>query len=751
MHRSHRVLLLLGTGLVTCLCLTPTSLRAQLASLTTPSKGSKSAPLAKDQPVAFNADHVEYDREHNQVVATGNVQAWQNDYVLRADKVVFDRATNVVSASGNVALVQPDGQTLFSDYAELTSGMRDGVMRGLSATLAENAKLVANGARRTDGELNELSKAIYSTCNLCADDPSAAPLWQLRAGSLLQDHENQRIEYRDVWLDLYGVPAFYMPWFSHADPSVKRESGFMVPSIGKSKHLGAFGSIPYYLVLDPQSDVMITPTFASKTLPNLDLNYRRRFNNGTLSVNLSVGYNQGTSYDSYLGRTSPGFQGALFAKGQFSYDEEWRYGFDVERASSRDYLRDYRLGVPSDVLTSQLYVEGFGEGSYARMDTRAYQGLTDSISQSYLPYVLPYYQYHYTGEPDALGGRLSVGANAFNVYREIGTRTQRVAATAEYVRPFSGDMGEQYNVTVHIDAAAYNATMLNEQPNFSSSSSSGLVRAQPQVALNYRWPFMRSDDTTGTQVIEPIAQVIFAPNVGNHRNGLVPNEDSMDLEFSDANLFAFNRYPGIDRFEGGTRVNYALHASWDMNGKTLDGLIGESYQFHKDDTFPVGSGLDSNASDIVARVTFTPVNWLDMTYRTRLDHTTFGTHMADGVVSFGVPLFRITTGYTYENVSPYYLYDQPAVPSQYYTPRNEVTVGASSQFRNYKVSGYARKDIKNDQLVAMGASGSYEDECFILSANLYRRYTSIDGDHGDTTILFQITFKTVGQVGTHAF
>ena len=46
---------------------------------------------------------------------------------------------------------------------------------------------------------------------------------------------------------------------------------------------------------------------------------------------------------------------------------------------------------------------------------------------------------------------------------------------------------------------------------------------------------------------------------------------------------------------------------------------------------------------------------------------------------------------------------------------------------------------------------TYEDECFILDANVARRYTSLNGDTGATLVLFQITFKTVGQFGFHAF
>ncbi len=53
-------------------------------------------------------------------------------------------------------------------------------------------------------------------------------------------------------------------------------------------------------------------------------------------------------------------------------------------------------------------------------------------------------------------------------------------------------------------------------------------------------------------------------------------------------------------------------------------------------------------------------------------------------------------------------------------------------------------------MVSVAVSGKYEDECFAFSTTFYRRYTSLDGDDGASTILFQITLKTVGTFGYHA-
>jgi LPS-assembly protein len=314
--RAHARVLLLA--MLIAFALTQAA-RAQLSEL---ANTSSHQPASRDQPVTFTADSVEYDRENSLVIAQGHVEAWQSDNVLRADRITFDRNTGVAAAKGNVALLEPDGQVLFADYAELTQDMKNGVLRDMRAIMAENGRLAANGARRTEGQINELSRVVYSTCDLCAKDPTRPPLWQIRALSAVQDLEHKKIEYQDAVLEMYGFPIGYMPYFWHVDPSVKRGSGLLIPSLGGSSHLGAFFAQPYYWVIDDQSDATFTPMITTRDGPQLNAEYRRRFNNGSLLLDGSVGYLD----------NSP--QATIYANGQFSLNDTWRWGFNIARASS---------------------------------------------------------------------------------------------------------------------------------------------------------------------------------------------------------------------------------------------------------------------------------------------------------------------------------------------------------------------------------------------------------------------------------
>ena len=232
---------------------------AQLSALTGRPSGP---PINQNEPVTFSADQVDYDKDKALVTATGHVEAWQNGHVMRADKITFDRNTGVAAATGHVVLLEPNGEVLFADYAEMQNNMNDGILKDMRAVLQQNARIAANGAQRTAGAINELSKVVYTTCNLCKQDPTRPPLWQIRASSAVQDLEHKKIEFQDATLQMFGIPVAYFPYFWTADPSVKRESGILPPLV----LMAIFSPFLPVKVIEPPS----LPCCSTVTLPSFE-------------------------------------------------------------------------------------------------------------------------------------------------------------------------------------------------------------------------------------------------------------------------------------------------------------------------------------------------------------------------------------------------------------------------------------------------------------------------------------------------
>lgn len=740
-------LLLLGAGQAAAqsVVLPPITTPADIAPVLPgqPARPAAAAPAAppEDQPVTFTAQEVEYDQNRALVVARGRVEAWQGGRILRADEFTYDRNTGVATARGNVQLIESDGQVVFADSVVLENQFRDGVLEGLRGLLVQNGRVAAAGARRTDGNFLDLSRVVYSACDPCRDDPLAPPLWQLRARTATLDQAARQARYRDAVVEFAGVPVLWTPYLQHPTGSAPRQSGFLSPTFGITSFLGAFVVTPYYWAIDESQELILRPQIATREAPNLGLEYRRRFNFGEIEAEGSLGYLSGDD------DTSRGFAGHIFSRGRFHLDETWRAGFDLNRATSEDYLRIYRYGARR-LLTSSVFTEGFwGPDAYARVDSSIFQGLRETDDNGRIPIVLPNVYFDWRAPRDALGGTFTFDTWNFATFRDRGTDTQRAAVRLAYSLPMADRLGGLWTLRAVSDLAAYGYSDLSGAPNFSTTGNDGgTARGNIRAALDWRMPFIRSAGDYGHQVIEPRIQVVGGPVTG--RQADVPNEDSIDLEFTDANLFSLNRFGGRDRQEGGTRIDYALRGAWYFpNGGLAEGLAGASYRTQREGgPFYAGSGLETRASDYVARARLMPTSWLEFMGRGRFAQE-------DGDMRF---LDLSSTVYldTGTSLTAGYLLT-PAVP--YLNPvrqREEVAAGITQRIGNWRFSAYGRFDINADRPVAVTAAAGYEDECFLFEARFLRRFAedpATGADYPSNTILmFRIGLKTIGDFGFRA-
>ena len=67
--------------------------------------------------------------------------------------------------------------------------------------------------------------------------------------------------YKNAWLEIYDQKVLYFPKFFHPDPTVKRQSGFLIPSFASSKSLGSYLNIPYYKVISGNKDLTFKPRY----------------------------------------------------------------------------------------------------------------------------------------------------------------------------------------------------------------------------------------------------------------------------------------------------------------------------------------------------------------------------------------------------------------------------------------------------------------------------------------------------------
>ena len=450
----------------------------------------------------------------------------------------------------------------------------------------------------------------------------------------------------------------YTPYLSEPDPSVKRASGFLTPSVGNSNTNGFHVATPYYWVLGPDNDLTLTPWFTTRAGELLAGEYRQRFSNAMLDAIGSVNYsNVGSGSDTDTGSQ---WRGHINATGIWDIDDTYRAGFALQRVSDQTYLLRFGFGTPLlNAMISHAYLEGFEPNAMTDVDAYMFQPMQPGLGNSTQPIVLPVINRTWQSEPDGLGGVWKVNANLLDIVREVGTQTRRISLGTEWDKTFRDGIGGEYKFIASARGDGYSISNLSNLSNPDLPTSFFSVngapptqhipydylegRAFPQVGMTWDYPLARRSETT-TAIIEPIVGVYAGPSSGNNRQ--IPDEDSLNFEFQDSDLFRPDRLAGYDLLDTGQRVDYGLKTGlYDKDGGNYHILIGQSLRAESNTFLPPASGAEQRLSDVVGRVVLSPVSYLDLIYRFRLDKSNLTNKTQEVGVSMGPPSLRIGLNY----------------------------------------------------------------------------------------------------------
>lgn len=690
--------------------------------------GALPASAQEASPVLLSAENLRYEQESGAVIATGNVEVTAGARILLADRVRYDANTDVVSAEGNVSVLEADGSVFFAERIELSDQLKNGFIRGFRALLSDDSRMAANTARRIDGNRTVMRRAVYSPCRVRGQGSTQPPLWSVRASQVVHDQAAQDISYRNARLEFVGVPVAYTPYFSHPDPTIDRKSGFLVPTYGRSSQIGTTLEVPYFFDLAPDRDVTLLPLLTSKEGPVLGGEYRQRTRSGRFQLNGSVTRPDRRDQDN----TKTGnkqWRSNIQANGNFDIDETWRWGFTGARSSDDTYLRRYNFD-SSDTLNSNLFVEGFSGRSYASANAWAFQGLRVGDDPGEAPLILPMLDYKFISNPDLFGGTFRFDTNVLSLSRNDGRDSRRLSLRADWQTPRVGSLGDIWRFSADVRADGYWVT--DAEPNARDGFTGRFV---PQITVDWRWPLVRPE-AGSRQVLEPLAAFIVSPYGGNPND--IPNEDSQNFEFDDTNIFSSNRFPGLDRIEGGPRLNYGLrYGLYGNGGGSLTALIGQTLRVRADDTFAPRTGLENERSDFVGRIDVSPSNFVSFYNRFRLDRETLSLRRNEITTAIGTSNYGIDITY---------LSLERELTADELTDREEINLSAQARLSRYwRATAQTRQDLGSDGgTLSSGIALLFGNECLNASVNFDRDFTRDRDVQPSTSFTVRIRLKHLG-------
>lgn len=688
--------------------------------------GRSEAP--DDAPAVIEAGAIDYDSRQEIVTATGGVSIVQGERALSAREIQYFVREDRVVAIGDVTLLEPGGEVVTADRAELSDGLKRAVADRLGLRLADGSLLVGREVNRVAGAKTVLRDGVFSPCEACAEHPERPRLWRLRARKVEHDEVARDINYEDVTLEIAGAPVAYLPYFSHPDPTVERRSGVLAPTLFFGGEFEAVAQTPYYWSLGPDEDLTFKPYFTIKSAPVAAFDYRRLYESGRIDFDASLGMLDRT--DLAGDKAADKVRGHAFLGGEFALDDTWRLKFDGRVASDDSYLETFSIE-DDDVLRSQLAVEGFWRESYVRVGAFAAQDLREFADQNDTPIALPEATARLVGAPTPYGYAFA-DLDARALERESGTDSQSASAKLGWRAPIITDGGQRFDLEASLRGDAYN---IRNGQAVGAGGADNVYRADPRAVVGWRFPVVQRN-SWGSLILEPRVQAVAA--LDDVDNDDVPNEDSRAVEFDESNFFEPDRFPGRDLIDDGQRVDYGLTATTALfNGGVFSGFVGQSYAFTPG-AFYAASGMNGRASDIVTAVNLAPAPWLDFAWRTRLDRSELDVRRNEVSIGAGTERARVSVAYVEIDSEA----QGPEISQPAHQARLSAAIGLTEHWR---IRGAHHRDIADNKSLLWSAGLTYRDECISVDLGYVRDFVSqADGGGSEDKVLLKINFKHLG-------
>ena len=739
---------------------------------TPPPPAPRPPPEADDalgpQGFYLEANSLTRDDKNNTWIARGQIEARYHGHVLRGDEVIYNVGTGAVTVNGHGQIIAADGTAEFGDHVVLDDKMRAGFARGFAAHEAQNVTIAADVAVRRSELVNDLRRAIYTPCNVCAENGNPKePTWSIQASHMVEDRKRHLITYRNAVIRVMGVPVFYAPVFWHPDPDSPPTSGLLAPKISISGKRGLSYEQPYLQIVSPSTQLFVSPQINTKVNPFLNLEWRERFYSG--EVDIRAGYTYDQDFDGH-GRkfgdsTSRSF---ILADGAFDLTPNWSWGFSAERTSdpllfekySTPNVYDERGIFSADTgrLLSQLYSTRQDTDSYFSIGLMSFQGLrqlpnpsnpktTITENNSVFPFVAPLIEGRWDPQFDVAGGQLHFVGSAVVLGRNQspfatingapipGPDSRRASGDFDWTRTFTLDNGMRLEPFADVRGDVYNladtATTVGTTTTLDHSDKT-LLRGVPTVGLDFSWPFIRQNGGS-TIILEPIAQLAISPNI--KLNPEIPNEDSAVFQYDETSLFDANKFPGYDLFDSGQRLNVGGRATFQWGGAlSAHLLVGQTFRAAPTTIFPAETGLNKTASDWVLSADVTPIAGVSVSAHALVDD------------AGRVPLADVGANFAFSGVNGFIRYQNDST-----NPGIEFSdiEGAAEVFltKHWGVGLSGVRDLQANAWRLRDISLIYKDECIRVQV-IYQHQDTIEGQLGASdTVLLRLTLATLGAEG----
>ena len=589
-------------------------------------------------------------------------------------------------------------------------------------------------------------RQTYTSCaidkGLSASILEKCPDWSVTSSKTTHDKNKKMLYHKNVLVNIRNVPVFYTPYFSHPDPSVKRKSGFLPPSIKNFTDLGRSFKTPYFLEIGNSKDFTFTPVYYTEENSIFLGEYRQKNKYSELYVDTSYsqGYkklNKKSDDGSSIART-PGSRNHFFFNFLGSYDDLIFASNDLEmniqKISQKNYLKVHQINTPNikqdiSALQNDIILRSYEDSKQLTLEAYVYENLNEEKHNKKYQYTLPSVTFNNFFRRFDQSINLSNDFSAKNLGENINQTHQinKISTSSDLKKTKSiQGMGSVFKTSIK-NINIYNDNVENAKENLNND-------VYLTLAMENNYPLVKYNDKT-EQSISPI---IFS----KYTTGSMENAADQNKILNYQDILSMDRTNSSTNIETGASVGYG--AEYNINKKNLKNEVyldagfsmGQILKKSRLKEMPKSSSLQEKKSDYVGNASFKVSSekfsggQFDIDYNYILNKN-FNTFLKNEIIT--------TLSNNNNNLSLSY-YEESKIGSKHY-----VETKYQREFKdNLSFSMGLRKNLQEDFTERNFIETNYESDCLKIGLTLSKIFYQDEELKPSNNLTFSIVLKPFG-------
>ena len=446
-----------------------------------------------------------------------------------------------------------------------------------------------------------LKKGIYTNCK---KRDGCSP-WSIKAKEVKHDKKNKIVKYKSASFRFYDVPVLYFPKFFHPDPTVKRQSGFLAPSI-LTQNTASYLTTPYFFAISESSDLTFSPRFYNDQKNIYQGEYRKVTKKTNHIFDASV--RNDNPFISKKNTSQTHFFSKSTIETNFDLFDYSKIDLQFQNVSNDKYLKTHNIRSPiitsNSTLISKVEFEGSKDDLEFYIDAEMYEDLTKINDSDKYEFIFPNFNLSKILDT-RLNGSMEIESTGYNKLFETNINEKVIINKLKYKSLNSiNQLGMINNFEFLFNN--FNADSKNSKTlkNRSENNIAGIFQ------FNSKLP-MKKKSEKYTTTITPIIVGKFNPN--NNKN--ISNQDRM-VDYT--NIYSIDRIGSSDVIEGGESVTlgneFKLFSNEDLSEELLSINLASSFRAQENLDLPNNSFLGQKTSNLIGQTTLNLNRFINLQY-----------------------------------------------------------------------------------------------------------------------------------------